>query len=379
MTDLEGLKEFYQGKRVLITGHTGFKGSWLSVILGLLGARVYGYALATPEPPQLFNIIYGRNAGCKSDTDLRPVVRAGIDTGECLVESHIGDIRDIEELESFYQRIEPEIVIHMAAQPIVRESYRIPRETYEINVMGTVNLLECVRNIPSCSSFLNVTTDKVYQNDDAGSRSFRETDLLDGRDPYSNSKSCSELVTHSYSSSFLRQQGVMVSTARAGNVIGGGDFAADRIVPDCVRAALSGQAVTVRNPESVRPYQHVLEPLLVYLTIAMKQAQDPAFAGYYNVGPDVSDCVTTAKLCDLFCGYFGAGLLWESAGEAVGPHEAALLRLDNTKIKEVFGWQPVWRIESAVAATVEWVKAYRDSEEFANETMLAQIGQYRRS
>ena len=258
---MQGFQSFYKGKRILVTGHTGFKGSWLCRMLTGFGADVTGFALNPPTHPNLFD-----RAGLSGRmTDIR------------------GSVCDFAALSAAFAMARPEIVIHLAAQPIVRESYRVPRETFETNVMGTVNLLECVRLDGGVKSLLNVTTDKVYLNREDGVPC-REDDPLDGYDPYSNSKSCSELVTHSYAVSFFRDV-CPVSTARAGNVIGGGDWAADRIVPDCVRAALQGKAVEVRNPSSVRPYQHVLEPLCAYLLIAMRQWEDPALAGWYNVGP----------------------------------------------------------------------------------------------
>ena len=376
MVSFEELKAFYRGKKVLVTGHTGFKGSYLTVLLGLLGAKVYGYALKAGTDPCLFDILYGSGVSSRSETQLHVRLPGGQSPVESISESHIADIRDMDELEAFYNRTEPDIVLHLAAQPIVREGYRIPRETYEINVMGTVNLLECVRRNPCCRSFLNVTTDKVYLNEDRPDYAYREEDKLDGYDPYSNSKSCSELVTHSYSSSFLKAAGVAVSTARAGNVIGGGDFSPDRIIPDCVRAAVSRRTIVVRNPYSVRPYQFVLEPLYVYLMIAMKQAENPSYAGWYNVGPDTEDCVTTGKLCDLFMSSYGEGLRWETPAQPSGPHEAGLLKLDNGKLKKTFGWKPVWHMDRTVRAITDWTKAWVQSNETANEELIRQIHEF---
>ena len=376
MVNFEELKAFYSGKKVLMTGHTGFKGSWLTVILSLLGAKVYGYALKANTDPCLFDILYGSGMSSRSETELHVRLPGSASMPESMTESHIADIRDMDELESYYNRVEPDIVLHLAAQPLVRESYRIPRETYEINVMGTVNVLECVRRHPCCGSFLNVTTDKVYLNEERPDYKYREDDKLDGYDPYANSKSCSELVTHSYADAFLKAAGVAVSTARAGNVIGGGDFSQDRIIPDCVRAAVSHRRIVVRNPHSIRPYQHVFEPLFVYLTIAMRQAQDPSLAGWYNVGPDDADCVTTGQLCDLFTAAYGEGIGWESPEIPSGPHEAGLLKLDNHKIRTVFGWEPVWNIDRAVGAVADWTKAWVRSNEAANEEMLRQIREY---
>lgn len=328
---------FYQGKRVFVTGHTGFKGAWLCQLLAEAGALVTGYSLEPPAQPNLFSLL-----GLEGRID------------------HIeGDIRDFSRLLRSMRAAKPEIVIHLAAQPIVRESYRDPRYTYETNVMGTVNLMECVRLLAeegdAPRSVLNVTTDKVYRNRE-WCWGYREDEPLDGFDPYSNSKSCSELVTHSYISSFFDQAGVAVSTARAGNVIGGGDFARDRIIPDCVRAVSAGQAVGVRSPYSTRPYQHVLEPLSAYLMIAGRQYEDRSFAGFYNVGPDERDCVTTGELADLFCKHWGPEARWENQADVNAVHEANFLKLDCSKLKAVFGWRPRWDIDEAVAMTCRFEK-----------------------
>ena len=255
-----------------------------------------------------------------------------------------------------FEEVQPEIVFHLAAQPIVRDSYKDPVYTYETNVMGTVNICECVRLNPCVKSFLNVTTDKVYHNNE-WEWGYRESDPLDGYDPYSNSKSCSELVTHSYINSFFNEMDIAVSTARAGNVIGGGDFSNDRIIPDCIRAAKNGTDIIVRNPHSTRPYQHVLEPLAMYMMIAMEQYKDKKFAGFYNVGPDDRDCVTTGELTDLFCKHWGEGIKWINKSVS-GPHEANFLKLDCSKIKSVFGWKPVWDVDKAIEKTVEWFKIF---------------------
>lgn len=334
--------DFYRGKRIFITGHTGFKGSWLCKILAGKGAVIAGYSLRPPTSPSLFEL-----------AAIEPL----------LATSTIGDVRDGEALWKAFSSFQPEIVLHLAAQPIVRDSYREPAYTYETNVMGTVNILECVRKSSCVRSFLNVTTDKVYQNNE-WEWGYRESDPLDGYDPYSNSKSCSELVTHSYQKSFFSEGKVAVSTARAGNVIGGGDFANDRILPDCVRAAIKKETIIVRNPYSTRPYQHVLEPLCAYLMIAQKQYEDGSFAGYYNVGPDDCDCVATGELVNLFCAKWGEGVHWENRS-AEGPHEANFLKLDCSRLKTVFGWKPRWHIEQAVEKTVEWSKCYRSDGDMA--------------
>ena len=255
------------------------------------------------------------------------------------------------------QKYRPEIVIHMAAQPIVRESYAEPVYTYETNVMGTVNICEAVRLCDSVKSFVNVTTDKVYKNNE-WEWGYRENDALDGYDPYSNSKSCSELVTSSYIKSFFYNRDIAVSTCRAGNVIGGGDFAKDRIIPDCVRAMEAKQKITVRNPYSTRPYQHVLEPVVTYLVLAMKQYEDKSLAGNYNIGPDDCDCVTTGTLVDLFCQAWGDGAAWENRAEANAPHEANFLKLDCSKLKSTFGWKPRWHMAECMQKTVAFSKVW---------------------
>ena len=341
---MKELMDFYRDKRVLVTGHTGFKGAWLCRILTLAGAQVTGYSLEPPTDPSLFEI-------------------AGL---EDVMDSVIGDIRNLQGLRDVFERVRPEVVFHLAAQPIVRDSYKDPVYTYETNVMGTVNVMECVRLTDSVRSFLNVTTDKVYENRE-WEYGYRECDPLDGYDPYSNSKSCSELVTHSYQKSFFQERDCAISTARAGNVIGGGDFANDRIIPDCVRAMEGGKQIGVRNPYSTRPFQHVLEPLFVYLQIAQKQYEDPAFQGYYNVGPDDCDCVTTGQLVTMFCELWGDGAAWENQSEN-GPHEANFLKLDCSKIKHVFGWRPRWHIREALDKTVEWSKAYLEGQELQKVT-----------
>ena len=326
---------FYQNKRVFVTGHTGFKGTWLCRILLNAGAVVTGYSLEPPTNPNLFDL---------SDVQGR-------------MTHVIGDIRDLKSLKAAFDAAQPEIVLHLAAQPIVRDSYKDPRYTYETNVMGTVNILECVRLSGTVRSVLNVTTDKVYHNNE-WCWGYRENEPLDGFDPYSNSKSCSELVTHSYINSFFGGSGTAVSTARAGNVIGGGDFANDRIIPDCVRAMAAGKTIGVRNPYSTRPYQHVLEPLAVYLTIAQKQYEDRSYAGYYNVGPDDCDCVTTGDLVTLFCKCWGDGASWENQAEPDAPHEANFLKLDCSKIKAVFGWKPRWHIQECMEKTCAFSKVW---------------------
>lgn len=332
------LDDFYRGRRVFVTGHTGFKGSWLCKVLANAGAQVTGYSLEPPSNPSLFEI--ANIAG-----DIRSV---------------IGDIRDQASLKKAFDEAKPEVVLHLAAQPIVRDSYKNPAYTYETNVMGTVNILECVRASDSVKSFLNVTTDKVYLNRE-WNWGYRENEELDGFDPYSNSKSCSELVTHSYKNSFFTDaEGrtiVPISTARAGNVIGGGDFANDRIIPDCIRSVQKGEDIVVRNPYSTRPYQHVLEPLYAYLMIAARQYQDSKYAGWYNVGPDDVDCFQTGALVDLFVSKWGDGIKWVNRYDG-GPHEANFLKLDCSRLKGTFGWKPRWNLSDAMDKIVEWSKCW---------------------
>ena len=329
--------DFYRGKTVLVTGHTGFKGSWLRVMLQMAGANVVGYALKPEADASLFKL-------------------SGVEDQMHSIE---GDIRDLKHLKAVFDEFHPEIVFHLAAQPIVRESYNTPVYTYETNVMGTVNLLECVRTTSGVKSVLNVTTDKVYENKE-WNWGYRETDVLDGYDPYSNSKSCSELVTHSYKKSFFDKQQIAVSTARAGNVIGGGDFARDRIIPDCVRAAMAGEEIIIRNPYSIRPFQHVLEPLNAYLMIAKLQAEDAERQGYYNVGPEESDCISVGELTDIFCDIWQNEISWKNVCDR-GPHEASFLKLDCSLIKNKLGWKPHWNIRKAVEKTIEWTKVYEQN------------------
>lgn len=339
---VSNLNNFFKNKSVLVTGHTGFKGAWLTEIIEMYGSDVIGYSLNPPTNPNLYDLL---------DLDSR-------------ITSVIGDIRDLNKLKETFVDYAPDIVIHMAAQPIVRASYENPVYTYETNVMGTVNVCECIRESDSVKSFLNVTTDKVYENKDKD-HSFLEDEKLDGFDPYSNSKSCSELVTHSYNNSFFKENDIRCSTARAGNVIGGGDFAKDRIIPDCVRASINDKPILIRNPNSIRPYQHVLEPLFIYLSIVMKQYENKKYSGYYNVGPDDEDCITTGELVELYCKYYNQNnektVQWINQSDD-GPHEATLLKLDNTKIKETFDWKPKWKIDKTIEKTVEWTKSYINNE-----------------
>lgn len=347
--------EFYKNRKVLITGHTGFKGAWMCRVLKEFGADITGYALKPPTNPSLFSL-------CGMEQDIRSVE---------------GDIRDLEHLQRVFESVQPEIVIHMAAQPIVRESYKNPVYTYDVNVMGTVNVMECVRLTDSVKSVVNVTTDKVYKNKE-WPWGYRENEELNGFDPYSNSKSCSELVTESYINSFFADGRAAISTTRAGNVVGGGDFAADRIIPDCFRAVENSRDIIIRNPDSTRPYQHVLEPIFAYLMIAEKQYKNHEYAGNYNVGPNEESCVTTGELVSTFCEYWSLftqqEVKWVQQGDG-GPHEANFLKLDCSKIKNEFGWFPKWNYKEMIEKTVEWMKAYIKREDIS-EVMRKQICDY---
>ena len=346
---------FYKNKSVFVTGHTGFKGSWMCKVLANAGANVTGYALKPPTKPSLFELCNIANQ----------------------INSIEGDIRDLAHLETEFRNAKPEIVIHMAAQPLVRESYNNPVNTYETNVMGTVNVLECIRKSDSVKSFVNVTTDKVYKNRE-WEWGYRENEELNGYDPYSNSKSCSELVTDSYKNSFFSERDVAISTCRAGNVIGGGDFAVDRIIPDCIRAAQESQKIIVRNPHSVRPYQHVLEPIMGYLLLAQLQYGDTSFQGNYNIGPEESDCWNTGRLVSRFCqqwkNIMGKDIEWNNVSDD-GPHEANFLKLDCSKIKQKLGWRPTWNVEIAIDKIIEWNKSYMENGDISG-CMDKQIRQY---
>ncbi len=342
--------DFYKGKKVLITGHTGFKGTWLTKILVNAGADILGYSRCSTKNPSLFELSGVKN----SITHMK------------------GDIRNYEQLYGAFELFQPEIVFHLAAQPIVRESYSNPRYTYETNTMGTVNILEAIRNTRSVKSVVIVTTDKVYQNKE-WLWGYRENETLDGFDPYSNSKSCAELVTSTYKRCFSILP--PISTTRAGNVIGGGDFSKDRIVPDCVRAVSRHERILVRNPNSIRPYQHVLEPLSAYLLIAEKQYERPELCGSYNIGPNDVDCITTGELVTLFCEKWGSHAEWIKQSEENAPHESSSLRLDCSLMKHIFQWSPKWNIETAIEQIVEFSKRYIASDDVAGE-MDYEIGTY---
>ena len=337
-------KEFWTNKKVFITGHTGFKGSWLSLLLHRLGAEIYGYSLDPPTDPSLYD--YAR-----------------IDE---LIDSTIGDIRDFDYLLETLKRVKPEIVIHMAAQSLVRESYKNPRETYEVNVIGTVNLFDAVRYIPDVKAMLNITTDKCYENRE-WLWGYRENESLGGYDPYSNSKACSELITASFRSSFfnpdISESTLALASARAGNVIGGGDWAEDRLIPDFFRAILNGEKVRIRSPYAIRPWQFVLEPLNGYLLLAEKLFKKGSeYAEAWNFGPDDIEYKNVEWVIDTLCRLWGEDASFE-IDKFPGPHEANFLKLDCSKSKTKLKWQPQWNIESALRSIVEWNKAFVRNED----------------
>lgn len=345
------LRDFYTGKKAFITGHLGFKGAWLCKILTMLGADVTGFSLIPDSQFNLFSAL-------------------GLDGN---MKSIIGDIRDLSLLSKSLYDFQPDFVFHLAAQPIVRESYKNPVETYSTNVMGTVNLFDSIRQCSTVRSVVNITTDKVYWNREQ-SEGYIEDDILDGFDPYSNSKSCSELVTACYVRSFFAEREISISTARAGNVIGGGDFAPDRIIPDCVRAIEKNEKIVIRNPNSIRPYQHVFDALFAYLMIAQKQYDSPNLSGAYNVGPDQNGCYTTLQLVESFCSHWGDEAQWECQTQS-GPHEANFLRLDCQKIKNTLGWKPVWNTETALQKTAQWYQQL-DAESNLSTYSELQINQF---
>lgn len=365
MLKINELKKYYSGKRVLITGHTGFKGSYMCVLLKYLGAKVYGYALK-PEKGSLYELLK-KNAKLqhRRGEAYEPLV-----TGEVFA-----DIRDIKKLTAFVKKVKPDYVLHMAAQPLVLLGYDEPRYTYEVNVMGTVNLLEAIRKgefhepqnrkgeFYEPISILNVTTDKVYENNDLSNYAFKEKDKLCGRDPYANSKSCSELATYAYEKSFFADKNIYrVSTARAGNVIGGGDLNANRIIPDCYRSIKNKKEMLIRNPKSIRPYQFVLEPLILYLNIMALQKKDKKFEGNYNIGPDKKACLTTEVLTKKFFEAwsafdFGHHQSIHIAKLSKSLHESKFLRLDNSLIKKVFKYKEIFNMNKTMEYTA---KVYYD-------------------
>ncbi|QXE92999.1 CDP-glucose 4,6-dehydratase [Geomonas subterranea] len=350
MEDLGINSVFWRGRRVLVTGHTGFKGAWLSLWLNRLGAHVTGFALAPNTTPSLYEL-------------------ARVDE---LVDSHIGDVRDLEGLSRVVKTSEPEVVIHMAAQPLVRDSYRIPVDTYATNVMGTVHLLESVRRIGSVRAVVNVTTDKCYENRE-WNWGYRENEAMGGFDPYSSSKACSELVTAAYRQSFFNpysypEHKVAIATARAGNVIGGGDWAADRLVPDCMRSLLAGEPVPIRNPNAIRPWQHVLEPVSGYLALAHRLYLEGAgYAEGWNFGPFEEDTRPVGWIVERICSEWGEG-----AGFVVDdgphPHEAHYLKLDSSKARNRLKWRPRLNLGQALDWSIQWYRAFAAGEDMRRVT-----------
>lgn len=335
----------YNGRRILVTGHTGFKGSWLCLWLTSLGAKVTGYALDPPTKPSLFNL-------CRIDK---------------LLNSVIADVRDSKKFTKTVLSVKPDIVIHMAAQPLVRDSYKVPAATYEINVMGTVNLFEAVRKCNSVRAVINVTTDKCYENKE-WPWGYKEDEQLGGFDPYSNSKACSELVTAAYRSSFFnpgeyKKHGVAVASVRAGNVIGGGDWATDRLIPDCVRALLKEQKIVIRNPKAIRPWQYVLEPLRGYLMLADKlYTKGPQYAGAWNFGPEDADAKSVEWVVKSLCEKWGGKAAYK-VDKGIHPHEAHCLKLDSSKARNELGWKPKLDLRLAIEKTAEWYKAFQNKRD----------------
>ncbi len=346
-------KNFYKGKKVFVTGHTGFKGSWLCKILLMCGAEVKGYSLNPPTEPSIFSLI-----------DL-----------ESKMESVIGDIRDYDKLFREMKKFSPEIVIHLAAQPIVRESYINPRYTYETNVMGTVNILECIRTLTSIRSAVIITTDKVYKDKDM-IYGYREIDELNGYDPYSNSKSCADLAYSCYYNSYFKDDElVSVSTTRAGNVLGGGDFAKDRIMTDLVNCYLRKEDILIRNPKAIRPFQFVLDALNGYLMLAEQQYGNKSIEGCYNFGPSSTEVINNEYLVNTFCKTVKNSIKWYTKDNVIFPHESNILLLDSVKAKNILGWETKYSIEKTIDKIVEWTNAYKNNKDI-NKIMEKQIEEY---
>jgi len=347
----------FNGKKVLLTGHTGFKGSWLSIVLNQLGANVYGYALEPNTKPNLFELAKVNE----------------------LISSTIGDIRNYDFLIETFQKVQPDIVIHMAAQALVRESYNNPRETYEVNVMGTVNVLEACRLTKSVKVVLNVTTDKCYENKE-WHWGYREYEPMGGYDPYSNSKGCSELVTSSYKNSFFNPEfhekhGVSIASARAGNVIGGGDWSNDRLIPDFIKAIMKGENVTIRSPFATRPWQHVLEPLTGYLTLCEKLYNNGSeFSQAWNFGPEDHDSKNVEWIISEICKLWGDEASFK-IDNSPQPHEANYLKLDCSKSKALLQWYPKWTVKKALESIVVWTKDFQNKKEM-RDVCIKQINEY---
>ncbi|HYD33638.1 MAG TPA: CDP-glucose 4,6-dehydratase [Methylophilaceae bacterium] len=345
-------KDFWQGKRVFLTGHTGFKGGWLALWLHRLGAEVHGYSLTPGTEPNLFT-------------------EARVD--HSLATQTISDVRDFSALNNAVTQCQPDIVLHLAAQPLVRQSYKAPIETYSTNVMGTVNLLETVRGVHSIRVVVNVTTDKCYENQE-WHWPYREEEALGGHDPYSSSKACSEIVTSAYRRSFFSNQDIAIASARAGNVIGGGDWSSDRLIPDAIRAWEKGQILEVRHPQAIRPWQHVLEPLNGYLTLAEKIWHSPDLAGPFNFGPHTHEAASVRDVIELARNAYGQGEVRYSV-DSIGPHEANWLALETSKSRNELGVQPKWPLADAVTRTIAWYRAHHGGAN-ARDLCLAEIAAY---
>lgn len=353
MENVEVNSDFWRGKRVFITGHTGFKGGWLSLWLQFMGAEVHGYALTPPTETNLFTVA---------------------EVGKGMASSQIADIRDADRLCKAMQTARPEIIFHLAAQPLVRYSYAQPVETYAVNVMGTVHLLEAVRATHGVKAVVNVTTDKCYENRE-WVWGYRENEPMGGFDPYSSSKGCAELVTAAYRRSFLEPAGVALASARAGNVIGGGDWAEDRLIPDFLRSMDAGAPLKIRSPQSTRPWQHVLEPLSGYLTLAERlYTEGMPFAEAWNFGPSDEDARPVRWIIERLA-EMQRDVKWQ-CDEAPQPHEAHYLKLDSSKAHNLLNWEPRWRLQAALQKTLEWHQAWRNGEDMHALT-LSQIAQYR--
>ncbi|PWQ95805.1 CDP-glucose 4,6-dehydratase [Leucothrix pacifica] len=344
-------QRFWQGKRVYLTGHTGFKGSWLALWLGSLGATVKGYALTPPTQPSLFE-------------QARVAEK---------IESEIGDIRDLVQLTASMAAFNPDILIHMAAQPLVRLSYEEPIETYETNVIGTAKVLEAAKSCTSLKAIINVTTDKCYENRE-WVWGYRENEPMGGHDPYSSSKGCAELVTSAYRRSFMQEKGIGLASVRAGNVIGGGDWASDRLIPDILRAFEFQKAVVIRNPSATRPWQHVLEPLSGYLLLAQQLYQEPeSYAEGWNFGPHDEDAQPVEWILNHMVSCW-EGSSW-TLDQNAHPHEAGYLKLDISKAKARLGWQPTWRLDRALAKIIEWHQAWLSKQDM-QAICLSEINKY---
>lgn len=346
------MNNFWNGKKVLITGHTGFKGSWLAFWLKTLGAEVCGYALSPESEPNLFsNLALAEH-----------------------IDSVVGDVRDAAVFEKTLTTFQPEIVFHLAAQSLVRKSYREPVETYATNVIGTINVLDAIRRAPGVKSVVVVTTDKVYENRE-WHWAYRENERLGGFDPYSNSKACAELATAAYRDSFFGEGETLIATARAGNVIGGGDWSEDRLLPDVFRSLVFGERLEIRHPHSIRPWQHALEPLAGYMMLAEKlYAGEKSFAAAWNFGPSDEDSQSVGWILEEIRRLWNAPVNWEIS-DAAQPHEARLLKLDSAKAKNELKWQPKLSLTEALTLTTEWYRAFRDEKDLRELTAI-QIGFY---